>query len=380
MRIRRIGIAVFLLFWLYPGTVWAEDTIPESALYAQSAVVMEAETGRIVYAKNAETKRAMASTTKLMTLLIALEEGDPESRVTISERAASQPEVHMDTQAGETYRLEDLLYAMMLQSYNDTAVAIAEHIAGSVEAFCEAMNERAAELGAVDTHFSTPNGLDAEDHYATAYDMALIMREVIQNEEALTILQTRSYMIPADEGHDRNISLVNKNPMLNVDSGTLGGKTGFTANAGLCLVNAVQQNDVTLITVVLGSGWPPNSGCRVSDTRRLLQYGYEQFYMKDFSFDGTDTKVRVAVHDGDVQTVGSSISGDFRYYIKDSDTLEMYYDLPYAIEAPVQAGDIIGEAVISVNQKTVASLPIVCNETVEETTWSYFVRQLLTIL
>ena len=371
------GVAVCVCIGLLSRNVYAAEPSKAIPLYALSAIVMEEETGRIVYAKDAGVRRAMASTTKIMTLLVALENADLEERVLVSEKAASQPKVHMNMRAGESYTLKDLLYAMMLVSYNDTAVAIAEHVGGSVEAFCEMMNERAYRIGAVNTQFRTPNGLDAEGHYSTALDMAWILREVMQNETAVSIMQTKSYVIEPDEGHNRRIELTNKNPMLSAYEGTICGKTGFTGNAGLCLVNAAERDGVTLITVVLGSGWPPDSSRRVTDSRNLLQYGFENFYMRKYELDGQDTGIRIPVRDGEMDEVTTAIQGNVTYYVSEEDRIEIVYDLPYSLTAPLQKGAVLGEAQVVVNQRAVRTLPVVCCEDVRQATMQYYGFRLL---
>lgn len=173
-----------------------EGSSPER-LYALSAVLMDGDSGRVLYEKDGETPRANASTTKVLTCILALEKGAGDDYVTVSARAASQPDVQLNMREGEQYYLEDLLYSLMLQSHNDTAVAIAEHIGGSVEGFAEMMNKKAEEIGCTDTHFVTPNGLDAEDdggtHHTTARDLALIMRYAIKSPTFLKITQTREH-------------------------------------------------------------------------------------------------------------------------------------------------------------------------------------------
>ena len=162
-------------------------------LHAMASVLIDGENGRILYGKNENQKRSIASTTKIMTCIIAMENGNLSDVVEISKKAALMPKVNMRTSTGEKYRLIDLLYAMMLESYNDVAVAIAEHIAGSVEMFAKMMNEKAIQLGAYNTNFVTPNGLDADNHYSTAYDMALIGAFAVKNEELLKIVNTNQY-------------------------------------------------------------------------------------------------------------------------------------------------------------------------------------------
>ena len=166
-------------------------------LYALSAVLMDADSGRILYEKEGKMPRPNASTTKVLTCILALENGDGDDYVQISANAASQPQVKLGLQKGEQYYLEDLLYSLLLQSHNDSAVAIAEHIGGSVERFSDMMNAKTREIGCMDTHFITPNGLDAEDsdgtHHTTASDLALIMRYAINNKVFLKIAQTKEY-------------------------------------------------------------------------------------------------------------------------------------------------------------------------------------------
>lgn len=343
-----------------------EDILKEDELHAAAAVVMEAETGRILFEKNGNEQRAMASTTKIMTLLVALEYGDFETPVTVSANAARQPKVRMDLKEGETFRLMDLLYAMMLVSYNDAAVAIAEAVAGDVPSFCYLMNLKARELGAYQTHFSTPNGLDAEDHYSTAVDMALIGRAALEDETALQIMQTRSYTISKDEGNCRSVSLNNKNPMLNSYTEAIGGKTGFTNEAGLCLVSMAERDGVQLISVVLGSGWPPHSNYRVSDTLKLFEYGFNEFSRETIRTDWLDEHTIVEVSGGFVDSVSTRLEGSLDYYMKESDSVSLFYDLPYVVEAPVAEGQVLGQAAVCIDGKAVGYLDVVAQESAEE--------------
>ena len=189
-------ILLLLSVLLYEFSMPLTAAEPEN-LHAAAAVLMDAESGRVLFEKNGTEKLPMASTTKIMTLLIALENADPDGIVTVSSRAASMPEVKLHIREGERYRLLDLLYSLILESHNDTAVAIAEHIGGSVEQFASMMNQKARDLGCFDTYFITPNGLDAQDehgiHSTTAKDLARIMRFCIRNEEFLAITRTASH-------------------------------------------------------------------------------------------------------------------------------------------------------------------------------------------
>lgn len=364
-----VWLAVLLVL---PGAVQADkgneaqQELQSSELYAASAVVMEAQTGRILFEKNGSEQRAMASTTKLMTLLVALEYGDFDEPVMVSSRAASQPMVHMNLQPGETFRLMDLLYAMMLVSYNDAAMAVAEAIAGSSEDFCYLMNLKARELGACHTHFSTPNGLDAQDHYSTAVDMALIARAVLADETARTIMQTRSYTIQQDEVNSRTVALENKNPLLSSYTAAIGGKTGFTSEAGLCLVGMAEQEGTQLITVVLGSGWPPHSNYRIADTMKLFQYGFSAFRRQELDLEALDEHPSVEVSGSETHSVRTCLSGTMTYYMKQDDTVSLYYELPFVTEAPVETGQILGQAVVCINGRAIGYVDVTAQENAEE--------------
>ena len=229
------------VFLRSPLSVMAEEELPESRLHAASACLMDAASGRVLYGKAEEEPLPMASTTKIMTCILALEEiPDPEKTVTAaSQEAASQPEVRLGVREGQKFYLQDLLYALMLESYNDAAVMIAEQVSGSVEAFAERMNQKAEELGCRDTHFVTPNGLDSSDaggaHHTTAADLARIMRYCIRlspkADRFLEITRTSSYSF-WDADQQTIYDCVNHNAFLNMMEGALSGKTGFTNQAG----------------------------------------------------------------------------------------------------------------------------------------------------
>ena len=258
-----------------------ETTIKESELYARSAVLMDADSGRILYQKEGETPLPMASTTKIMTCIVALENGVLEDEVEVSAYAASMPDVQLNIREGEHYILRDLLHSLMLESHNDSAVAIAEHIGGSVEGFADLMNRKAKEIGCENTYFITPNGLDAEKeietadggkqtaaHSTTAADLARIMSYCIKRspkkEDFLDITRTASYSFSNLEG-SRSFSCSNHNAFLNMMEGALSGKTGFTGKAGYCYVGALERDDRTFVVALLACGWPNNKTYKWSD-------------------------------------------------------------------------------------------------------------------
>ena len=241
----------YIVYLLVMIVVICGCPVPSSAaeepkLYAKAAVLMDADTGRVLYGRAPDEALPMASTTKIMTLILALEYGNPDDVVTVSSYAAKMPEVRLGLHAGDRYVLQDLLYSMMLESHNDSACAVAEQVGGSVEAFAQMMNRKAAEIGLHDTYFITPNGLDAEDaggvHHTTARELAQLMRYCVtqseQKEAFQAICQTRQYTFASCDG-TRQFTVYNKNALLDRMDGVLAGKTGFTGNAGYCYVAAV---------------------------------------------------------------------------------------------------------------------------------------------
>ena len=255
MRKIRISAVSLLTAFLLLANV--RVTAAEMNLYSMAAVLMDAGTGRMLYEKDGEVPRPNASTTKVMTCILALENAPGDDYVQVSANAASQPDVQLGICEGEQYYLEDLLYSLMLKSHNDTAVAIAEHIGGSVEGFAKMMNRKAEEIGCTDTYFITPNGLDAEDengiHHTTARDLACMMKYAIQNETFLRITQTRDYQF-SDILGKRQFQVHNSNALLDMMDGVLSGKTGFTGNAGYCYVCACDVGGKRLIVSLLGCG------------------------------------------------------------------------------------------------------------------------------
>ncbi|MGN0356226.1 MAG: D-alanyl-D-alanine carboxypeptidase family protein, partial [Blautia sp.] len=269
-RIKKWVCLFLLIIGNFMGNcLWirAEEGQGPGSLYASSAVLMDGDSGRILYEKNGYEPRPMASTTKIMTCILALEEGNEEDVVTASFRAASSPKVRLGVTEGETFRFGDLLYSLMLESHNDAAVMIAEHLDGSVEKFAERMNEKAREIGCKNTYFITPNGLDAsvkikgkeKVHSTTAADLSRIMRYCImespERENFLNITRTDSYSF-YDGERKQNFACYNHNAFLGMMEGALTGKTGFTANAGYCYVGALQRDGKTLIVALLACGWP----------------------------------------------------------------------------------------------------------------------------
>lgn len=336
------------------------------SLYATSAVLMDAESGRVLYEKNGNQVMAMASTTKIMTCILALEYGNLEDTVEASAYASTMPKVKLYIKKGETYLLKDLLHSLMLESHNDSAVAIAEHIGRqflseelqqkrvseytteeskqAVAAFAALMNRKAKELGCENTWFITPNGLDAtetitlesgetvtKEHTTTASDLARIMAYCIgkspKTPEFLTITRTPNYCFSAN---NRSYSCTNHNAFLNMMDGALSGKTGFTNKAGYCYIGALQRDNRTYIVALLACGWPNNKTYKWSDTRELMEYGLENYTWHTFeevAFDADNLKPIPVANgqrnnfDSDAYTIVEKVSSERRVSDDSMDSL-----------------------------------------------------------
>lgn len=318
-QFKHIKFLVFCLVWsLSALPVRAEEPVPDISLYATAAVLMDADSGRVLYEKNGSDIMAMASTTKIMTCILTLENGNLDDEVEISAYAASMPKVKLYVNKGEHYILRDLLHSLMLESHNDSAVAIAEHIGReylseelrqkkpaeytteesklAVAAFARMMNQKALDIGCENSWFITPNGLDAtetitlktgetivKEHTTTATDLAGIMAYCIEKsparEEFLHITRTASYSFSAN---GRSFSCNNHNAFLNMMEGALSGKTGFTNKAGYCYVGALERDGKTLVVALLACGWPNHKTYKWSDTRELMDYGLENYTYHTF--------------------------------------------------------------------------------------------------
>ncbi len=351
------------------SVLYAEDEI--NKLYALSAVLMDADTGRVLFGKDEHKQLAMASTTKIMTCIIALEQGNVDDIVTVSKYAASMPDVQLDIAKGEQYRLGDLLYSLMLESHNDVAVAIAEHIGGTVEGFATMMNEKAKDLGAFDTHFVTPNGLDAQGHYTTAENLGKIAAYAMKNETFMEIINTKSYQFEEVNGK-RSCSVNNKNAFLTMMDGAVGMKTGFTSDAGYCFVGALKSDGRNFVSVVLGSGWPPHKTYKWADTKQLMKYGIENYTKKDI-FKLRQDFPSVAVIDGKQEQVDIYMDeGTLPYLVKENESANVKYQWKKTLKAPVSKGEVIGSATYYIGDEQIGSFPIRAENSVEKVDFKWF--------
>ena len=372
------------------GAASGDDSL---ALYAQSAVLMDADTGRILYAKNAKEQRPMASTTKIMTLILALENANPDDIVMISDYAASMPDVQLHLRAGEHYRLGDLLYSMMLESHNDSAVAIAEHVGGTAPGFAALMNAKARDIGCYATYFITPNGLDAEDdtgvHSTTAADLARILRYCImqspKKEEFLKITRTNAYSFSDLEGI-RTFTVGNKNAVLHMMEGALTGKTGFTGNAGYCYVGALRQEERNFIVALLACGWPNNRSYKWSDTRKLMNYGLEHFTYRNVWQEPKlpELPVKNGIPDREnleeearIRLRLSSEEPDLKLLLSEGEQVQVETHISQEVTAPVEPGTLLGSVRYLLDGQVVKVYTVEAAEEVEEVTLGWWLEKVL---
>lgn len=381
-------IWISLLTWLCLLTVFPQycraAQLNESELYARSACLLDADSGRVLYGKEECQPMPMASTTKIMTCILALEKGHAEDLVTVSAHAARQPQVHMGADEGEQFFLNDLLYALMLNSDNDAAVMIAEHIGGTTEGFAEMMNLKARELGCENTYFITPNGLDAKDEYGvhstTAVDLARILRYCImespQKELFLEITRMPSYTF-WNNSHTKMYNCTNHNAFLSMMDGALTGKTGFTADAGYCYVGALQWEGKTLIVSLLACGWPNNKGYKWSDTRKLMTYGLQNYTYRDV-FEQKDLG-NLPVENGQYEGMrigaeaftpigyGVDVSEiSFPLLLRQDEEIRVVYQIPDRLKAPVRKGQQVGKVQYFLNEELLKEYPVYAKREVDE--------------
>lgn len=346
---RRI-LVIALALLLVPAFALSEEMREEFNVEAKGAILIEAQSGRALYEQNADEMLPMASTTKIMTCLLALEHSSLGETVTASANAYGTTGTSIYLSEGETLTMEQMLYGLMLRSGNDAAVAVAEHVAGSVDAFAALMNERAAELG-VDAHFVNPHGLDAQGHAASARAMALILREALKNEEFVRIASTQKKIIPWP-GNEYSRVLQNKNRLLTSYEGALAGKTGYTDKAGRCLVFSAERNGMVLVGAVL------NCPSWFDTAEKLLDYGFENYGMEEF-YEAGQVVHTVLVAGGQSRTVDLVAASDLAFPLKMGENYEIGLQVPDSVSAPVKKGDVAGRAVVYIDGVEIASVDLI---------------------
>lgn len=404
-------------------SVVAEEDL---SLYATSAVLIDAKSGRVLYAKNADEKMACASTTKIMTCILLLENGNLDDEIEVSSYAASMPKVKLFVKKGERYLVRDLLFSLMLESHNDSAVVLAEYIGKrylpeelknkstaemttdeskqALAAFAKLMNEKAVEIGCENTYFITPNGLDAtetitmsdgqvvtKEHSTTATELAKIMSYCITQSSKrdlfLEITRTPSYSFGAN---GRNYTCTNHNAFLNMMDGALSGKTGFTNKAGYCYVGALERDDRYYVVALLACGWPNNKTYKWSDTKELMQYGVDNFYYRDLTnteqlFDRTGLQP-IVVHGGQTKILGEQAftnviigasEGMEGMLMMPDENVSVQVQVKEELSAPVYEGTKVGIITYYVGDILCREEEIVIQKTVEKIDFLWCLEQIL---
>ena len=347
--------------------------LSESDIASPAAVLMDANSGKILFEKNAHEPRACASITKVMTLTLVMEAVDSgkihmDDVVTASAHAASMGGSDIWLEEGEQMSVDDMIKATAVASANDAAVALAEFVCGSEEDFVAAMNQKAADLGMTDTTFKNCNGLDEEGHITSAYDVALMSRELIKHEK---IYDYTSIWI--DELRGGETQIVNTNKLLKSYDGITGLKTGTTGDAGSCISATAQRNGLSLIAVVLGA----DSGKgRFKDAAALLDYGFANFETRELSLEEELSPITV---EGGMQNM-VPISCDDSTYLTvpkgEGGGLQQHLELPESITAPVAKGDTVGSLRFTLGEEEIASFDITADEAVEEKSFSSILKLL----
>ena len=395
-------ISVIALFCCSSALVCAQDSgtkKDELQLYAQAAVLMDADSGRVLYGKNEKDILPMASTTKIMTCILALEYGNQEDIAEVSAYAASMPKVKLYVKQGERYRLGDLLYSLMLESHNDSAVVIAEAVGGSVEEFASMMNQKARDLGCFNTYFITPNGLDAvvndsgRAHSTTAEDLAKIMAYCVTDsparEQFLEITQAASYDFTDADGK-RSFHCSNHNAFLSMMDEAISGKTGFTNNAGYCYVGAVESEGRVFTVALLACGWPNNRSYKWSDMKKLASYGMERYEYRDIyeQKEFRDIPVKNGIDPESQSPYGEAYvpvriedegETSMPYLLCEEDEVEVRVKIASELQAPVEKCEEIGTVCYYLNGDLIRRCPVITTEAVEKRTYGWIYTYLLDI-
>lgn len=366
---RNISLTVLAFALIFSYNVSAAKAV-EISVSANSAVVMEASTGRVLYQKNAYEKMPMASTTKIMTALVAIENGNLSDMVKISANASGIEGSSIWLSPGETMTLSDLLFGLMLASGNDAAIAIAEHVGGDVETFVGMMNDKAREIGAYNTHFVNPNGLPAGDHYTTAYDLALISAYAMQNKTFREVVKTQYKTLPW-EGHEWDRVVKNKNKILWNYEGGNGIKTGFTKEAGRCLAAAAEREGMQLVSVVLCA---PDM---FNDCMVLMDYGFEN-YDHSLVVKAGEKIGEIAVKDGMEKSFPVYTDKDVYFPLtqEEAANLNKRVYIEETLTAPVKKGQQVGRIDIWLGEDRIQSVALSAPYDIGENSYSFNLSKL----
>lgn len=371
-------IAIISAILVLLQTIHANADTPDLGIEAKSALLMEASTGEVLYSVNPDEQLPIASVTKIMTMLLIMEDLDSgkittEDMVSVSERAMSMGGSTMFLETGESLSVNDMLKGIAVASANDGCVAMAEFLSGSVESFVERMNQKAKELGMTNTNFVNTNGLDADNHYSSAADVAKMSRELLKHEKIFEYTT-----IWTDSLRDGKFDLANTNRLVRFYDGATGLKTGSTSKALCCISATAKREDMHLIAVVLGA---PNSDARFSGARSLLDYGFSAYSVKKYA-SAAEACEAVPVKNGVRDTVKSEVRDEISMLESRNLTGEIEKRVTFAkdVKAPVYKGDYLGELVVMRDGERIGSSEIIASEDVEKKTYFMIVAEILSYM
>ncbi len=367
-RKRILYVCVFTTFFTLLSLFSRASAVDVSA---KSAILIEADSGEVIFEKEADIKLPMASTTKIMTAVVALENADLDKVVAVSPKACGVEGSSIYLKPGDKLTMEDLLYSLLLQSANDAAAAIAYEVAGGIDEFAQMMNDKAAELGLKSTHFTNPHGLDNEAHYTTAHDLAKLTAYALKNESFLKIVSTFKHSIQLSSDENAHI-LVNHNKLLRLSKDVIGVKTGFTKRSGRCLVSAAERDGVRVIAVTLDASDDWN------DHIMLHELGFSTYKRAVLATPG-QYSVKIPCMNADSGYVTAVNRDEFSLVMKKDEDFDYRIEAHRIIFSDVCEGDILGKIIFTYDRNVVGELPLYSVDTVENADSSSFTDKILGI-
>lgn len=340
---------------------------------SREAIIFDRKSKAIIYGKNVNQKRAMASTTKVMTAIVALEKGNLNDTIEVSKKAASINGSKLGLKTGDKISLKDLLYGLLLRSGNDAAIQIALHLGGSIEGFAQMMNDKANELGLKNTHFVTPHGLDNENHYTTVYELALLTDYALNNKEFAKIVSTKQTVITINS---KPVTINNTNELLGNLEGVNGVKTGFTNNAGRCLITSITRNNFSIITIVLGAD---TKKFRTKDSIELIEYNYKNYepinikekVVNEFEIWKNRNLKNFEIIKAKKNNIDIELDYNYNfeeYPIKKTDVnnIKIQIQAKTRLNAPIYQEEQIGQIHVILNENEILTVPIIVKEDIEK--------------
>lgn len=341
-------------------------------IYSKSYIAYDRTTKQVLFGKNIDTKVPMASTTKIMTAIITIEYGKLNEYVIASQNAQNITGWQLNLKKGDKILLNDLLYALLLYSANDGAIAIAEHIGGSVEGFCDMMNEKAKQIGALNTNFTSPHGLDNDMHYSTPYDLAIMMDYALNNSTFREIVSTPTYQISIN-GYGRMLN--NTNKLLRTLDGCVGGKTGYTGKAGYCLVNNCKRNNMDIIAVVLGANTTKQ---RFQETKDVLDYAIDNYEIVNLN-EYIDKNIDICINKGKEKSLQVIPNNTISVPVlkNDKEKICVEYEIKSDVIPPILQGQVLAYAHIYCNEKEIAIIEYSTQKDYAKITYWDYVKYIL---